>query len=86
MIKELIVIMPYHKRDEIEYALNFIVRSKIIDSISIELVQVDKLSNFFISLKITIEGKSKKAIDRILGSLEEECGLEIGKGWYKDLA
>jgi hypothetical protein len=79
MIKALTVIMPYHKRDEIEYALDFIVRNKIIDSASTELVHVDKLSNFFISLKITIEGKSKIVINRILSSLEEECKLGVNK-------
>jgi len=79
MTKETIVIMPYYKKDEIEYALNFIVRNKIIDSMSIEAVHVDKLSVFFISLKITLKGKSKKVIDRILGSLEEECKLSRSK-------
>jgi len=79
MIKSLTVLMPYYKRDEIEYALNFIVRSKIIDSISTEVMQVDKLSVFFVSLKVTIEGKSKKVIDRILSSLEEECRLSVDK-------
>jgi len=79
MIRSLTIIMPYYKRDEIEYALNFIVRNKLVDSISTELVEVDKLSVFFISLKITIEGKSKKVVDRILGSLEEECKLPRNK-------
>jgi len=75
MIKSLTVIMPYYKRDEIEYALNFIVRNKLVDSISTEVIPVNKLSIFFVSLKVTIEGKSKKVIDRILSSLEEECKL-----------
>ena len=79
MIKSLTVIMPYYKRDEIEYALDFIVRSKIVDSITTEVVHVDKLSVFFLSLKVTIEGKSKKVIDRILSSLEEECRLSVDK-------
>jgi len=73
MTKETIIIMPYYKRDEIEYALDFIVRNKIVDSITTEVVRVNKLSVFFLSLKITIEGKSKKVIDRIIGSLKEEC-------------
>jgi len=80
----LTTIMPHYKRDEIEYALNFMVRNEIIDSMSIELVSVDKLSNFFISLKITIKGKSKKVIDSILSNLKEECKLELRKGWYRD--
>jgi len=73
MKKELTILMPYYKRDEIEYALDFIVRSKIVDSVSTEVIHVDKLSIFFISLKVTIEGKRKIVIDRILSSLQADC-------------
>lgn len=79
MIKSLTVTMPYYKRDEVEYALDFIVRSKIIDNVFIDVVHVDKLSVFFISLKITIESKREIVIDRILGSLEEECKVAVNK-------
>jgi len=72
MIKELTILIPYYKRPEIEYALDFIVRSKIIDNVSTEIVQVDRQSIFLLALKVIVEGKREKVIDRILGSLKEE--------------
>ena len=69
MKKELVIVVPYNEINKIEYALDFIVHSKIVDSMFIEVSHID---TFLSSLKITIECEREIVIDRIFGSLEEE--------------